>query len=384
MYYIYRSRFQPDFCMPHREGIKKFYVMEKTHQILGGTNLALGIVAEALLKNKGSDLFAYGEVNNQKMKEGLSNRLDQNLKKYIGRFRDELNPSSLGMIKKSIWDAHSDMHKYTNNQHKYLPCITIPNLALTAIFYYDMKLNNSVIINWLPEGREAKNDIGWYIPIYDNDDINDIGLLGTLLNECNITNPTNKIVFARYLYDPNNYNCTFFAREYGYYLQTVVNANNSKFDINKIEPVEIEGMRIPNKNSIPFVYLSFETEAILKLFKDYLNKWLLTTANEQLTTEINNLSNRIDRISDLIPDTRTPFAEDLAMFFAFFNNDLSHLKSLCSSENTRDIMAIISLITKPYLTTAQDSRWLETSIDSALRLCEIKNLLQTQTKGTVQ
>jgi hypothetical protein len=385
-YFLYRSRFQPRFCQPHIAAVEKFYDIKHKHSdVIEQAELALGIVAEALLKHQQNDLLIYGEIDRKTMQEKINTRLDQAVKKYIGRFQDQLNPSSLGMVKKSIWDSHSSIHDCSN--HKYLPCITMPNLALTAIFYYEEQ-NHPKIFNWLPEGKKERDEMGWYIPIYDKDDINDIGLLGSLMTERYERDTVRKkIVFARYCY-PSEYNCKNYGKNYGYYMQIVKDFLGNNFNFSNFDLKEIEGMIIPSMNEIPFVYLSIEAEDILKLFINYLNNWILPHPNDKVKPEVQKLVVNMQEISDCITSTATAFSDDLNMFFSFFRTELVTLISLLKSNpnpssHATDIEEIIKLIVKD-TPKIQNQIWIETSIDSALRFSEIKQMFSTKTQGAVK
>jgi hypothetical protein len=92
-FYIYRSRFQPEFATPHKYAVEKFFDLKKNLP-LEKAQLVLGIVDEELFVKSLSD----------RIEKQLETMLGKTYGSYKVRFTEELNPSNIGEIKRTIWD----------------------------------------------------------------------------------------------------------------------------------------------------------------------------------------------------------------------------------------------------------------------------------------
>lgn len=369
MYVIYRSRFQPEFTEGHKKAVEKFFDIK--NKINEERKLVLGIVDEHLLM----DLCDQKKLR-KNLDKVLLDHLGNNIDTYRQRFIPQLNPTQVGIIKKSIWQKWPQLQI-----HGLIPYTIVCNAAWTGLSLYErsseQQAASEYVLRWLPE-TEAQH-IGWYFPIFDRDDINDMGLIANLMAKCFKKDNSDRsgIVFARFNYSRNpKYQYKDAGHIYGFYLKAITEKQKD-FRI-KENRANCTGMEVPKIDRIPFVYLWSEAISILNEFKELFN-WYKTTGNNVSSQTVNQIVMEIDELVERIKHTTSPYADDLDEFYRFFEALPTQLNScnFLKQESTL-VREIVEKVTQRH--PSNDPDWLETNLDSGQRVKSIVDKISQKIK----
>lgn len=170
-YVIYRSRFQP-FTKGHLEAIRTFFDYEAEKQ--ADCRLVIGIVTNRMLEET--------ELGKEIEKHEI-------LKNYFLRFKKDYNPLSEWFILRSINEAISYLHE---ERRKKIILTFMPDFVCTlSALHPDRELIEGFkfnkyekdckkIWNFLPYDDKER---AWYFPIFDREDIDDLGCASSLGEE---------------------------------------------------------------------------------------------------------------------------------------------------------------------------------------------------------
>jgi len=293
--------------------------------------LVLGIVDEYLF------MKLYNPKILKKIDGLLRTKLGNGIDTYMTRFDPKLNPSATGVIKQSLWEQWLSAWGQHEEPVRY---IIMCNTAWSGIALYeaaqkpsaqhrgeskDKELENaaSYVVRWLP--RKTNEDIGWFFPIFDRDDLNDIGLISALLSEYKggkVASDRGQIFFARFNYRCRDHNLVFEDR-YGAYAQVLANKVDRFDEIWKgLDNNKKAGMEMPDVEAIPFVFSWSHLIEIYEQLESFFSNFLKNAGS------LKNDSQRIleDTILDIgrrkkmVHDPKQLFYEDLVGFHAFIRN----------------------------------------------------------------
>ena len=342
---LYRSRFQPKIEEPHIEAI------EQLIRLLNNENINIGqcLFGFSLVKHDYEDT----EITIKQLKQqGFSVTEWTN---YLARFSDNINTTSIGQIKTDIAFSNIGLNKRTAT-------FIIPNLIRTAIALYkrDIDDEDKKIRSSLPNIKNSKNDIHWYFPIYDMDDINDMGYLASIYfqNQANndIDKTTrdidNKILFSRYNYYKNNK--SYYKFRNNYYGRYIATSEEAKKEIEDNSTI-FDNSKIPNIDEIPFVYKWTSIYKIATGFKLFFDK---IKSNQNISAKLigtlEDFINSMDGIIDGLKDNKKLYSDDLIDFFYQLNQIkdilemLEKMNSGISNEYKTDFTGLYKLITEKY------------------------------------
>lgn len=367
MYIIYRSRFQPEFTKIHKKAVDKFFVIKE--EIQEESEFVLGIVDENLF------MKLYDEEKMKKEIDGiLRDYIGDDVDDYKRRLSNELNPTSVGLIKKSVWNNWPLL-----KEHGPVPYTIVCNAAWTGLSLYELASKNTsgYVVRWLPES--TPEHIGWYFPIFDRDDVNDMGLIAMLMKACKLSDE-NRIFFVRFNYNnrPTDFQYHDTGYQYGAYLAMIakkqqnfeITANRSAFT----------GMQVLQTDSVPLIYLWSEAVKILDKFKEMLN-WCLQTTGKIDSQCVSQIIKEIeDGLVKRIKDSKSRYAGDLEEFFRFIGNLPTRLENCHLEADLLDkVRKLVETVKKQH--PINKDNWLETNFDSRQRVDEIVKEIDKIKKG---
>lgn len=380
MYFIYRSRFQPEFSQPHKLAGKKFFNLQKSNY-LQNAQLVFGIVDEHLFLN------IYSLEHQASINEILKSVLGTGVSAYKLRFHEVLNPTGVGQIKKSIWGNWRELWPPEEPIRYIIMC----NAAWSGICLYDTYLRKDpnmenaikLLLRWLPTSNP--NEIGWYFPIFDRDDINDMGLIASLIYKIleqqnlqqQILEQEKKIAFARFNYNINQdmiYNHK--ERLYGAYAK-IVSSIYGFADFWGQQGSDIKkGFEIVSQTYIPFVY---NWGYVLKIYEEMhsiFSSIEQNTGNAGLQSSMNSVNNDITDRIERLKDPKEDFYEDLLTFYTFIHELPTRLNNIQNIPNNiknmfNDLNNLCNFIIQPFNSQGD---WLEDSYEAELRF---KNIMES-------
>jgi hypothetical protein len=295
--------------------------MRSNHQIPADAKLVLGIVDDLPFRKE------------QKLNDALVEKLGVfHYPSYNLRFQESLNPSDIGVIIKSIWESSpynsaSELPEW-KEEKRY---IIMANAALVAMCLYDPpnKLDEEkirVVTRTLPieeEKKQKKSQIGWYFPIFDLNDIDDIGIIANFLYNYLRATPemdpdleNSYIYFARFNYHlPENQ---------GYILNNTLGAYAKLIEKElKSEPKlgydALRGLEYPSRDTIPFIFRWSHLVYIYAKIFNFLQRIEKGIEDNSQKDLVQDLKNRCKRNIDYVKMPERPFSQDLSDFNAFLN-----------------------------------------------------------------
>lgn len=317
---FYRSRFQPRFTTPHDYAVRRFYELRQESWV--GESLVLAIVDEQLF------IKLFPQEFKDVIAKGLRSTLGDRLDIYLLRFDKSLNPSDIGEVKHSIWEWWYRRQPHSPRPLQYtITCCT----AWCGIALYWMKdgqgtkdsqsMTSAIeyITRWLPE--KNPDNIEWYFPIFDRDDINDIGLLASLMAKRSgeVSRHKKQISFTRFNYDSMAGKGLVYDGRYGAYIKILADSDRYFPDRWKGIGGDLrQGLEFPKKNMIHFIYHWCDViliyQKICNLIRSYIrNKVGLGEYRVHLEGIIDNIEKDIA----VIKENKTSYSKALEEFHAF-------------------------------------------------------------------
>jgi hypothetical protein len=287
-YIVYRSRFQPCFQDYNEKAIQ--LIDEK----YGIKDLVLALVSD--------DLFDKDEQLNSLYPDP----------DYRVRFHDELQPEkSIGRIQTSIYDFYPD---------RQIRIFLSPNTILLSGVIYDSNPKNypSIYRHFMHEKPE---DIQWYFPIFDKDDLNDLGRVGMMMEKKYPSSvlPRDAFFFSRFNYHKNRQLVHRVGGiHYGAYAKSVSSNEIAQTRLGKAID-SLDGMTVPDVSDIPYIYVFSDLKIIIEKISNLLNIYKDVGAEKEknlLNTQILLLSGVLDNLNH----AEVKYAKKLIDFHAFVLN----------------------------------------------------------------
>lgn len=369
MHIFYRSRFQPQFGVPHAQAVAEFYNLKKN--LNWEAALVLGIVDEQLFMSLLSEKFQ--EAIDAILRQALSNSFDA----YLLRFDSLLNPSKVGEVKRSLWDRWYRKSPHPLPELRYtIMCCT----AWTAISLYTTGMSIEAaeaadyVTRWLPE--RDPNNIGWYFPIFDNDDVNDMGLIASLLSDRfdgNFKRERDLIIFARFDYGSEFGKNLIYSGRYGAYVQLIA-TKTPRFGKawENISSDLLRGLAIPRVTTIPFIYRWSDLieiyQAIFGLVQDWRNNSGDLSPNQQ--AYLKEFEQSIYKEIDSVKQRRIPYIDNLQEFHGFMRQLPTYFQK-GGLANWRAVEGLRALSESATSECASEGMWLESNVAAEGRLREM-------------
>jgi hypothetical protein len=325
-YIVYRSRFQPRFQSYNEKAISWL------HEHVEKKELLLALVSD--------DLF---DDRDEKIK-GLYNNVFKDAD-YRGRFHKDLQPeSSIGRIQSSIYDS---------DPNRQIRIFLSPNtILLSCVIYHSMPTDyHSIYRHFMHEKPE---NIRWYFPIFDKDDLNDLGFVGLIFDQKYSHDiQENAFFFSRFNYH-NMSNHQFIhcvnSTYYGAYAKSIADNKEAQTRL-KNSIGSLEGMTIPDVDNIPYIYVFSDLKKMTTKVYQMLNCYIrnIDSRDDRLIESFTTQRERLLRFSKNLEHVDVKYTNKLVEFYRLILNLIIKIEDIATHSSLyklNDFIAILKDISK--------------------------------------